>query len=136
MYKKLSILVLFFLISCAPKVNFIKVGRTNYPPKPKEYEVLVFWEDSKPEKEYKIAGMVFIEVAYDVLDPFQISDSKILNLLKKEAKKHGADALIDFQLTSDLMVLLDPDAIIDPKKTKYARAKAIIFTKNTESGTN
>ena len=56
--------------------------------------------------------------------------------LKKEAKRHGADALIDFQLTSDLTLLIDPDTIIDPKKIKYARAKAIVFIEETKSGTN
>jgi hypothetical protein len=130
MCKKFSILILFLLFSCAPKVHFIKVGQTNYPPKPDEYEVLVFNEDSKPEGEYRVIGMVFIEVAYGVLDPFKISDSKIVKQLKKKAKKYGADAIIDLRLTSDLTVIPDPDTIIDPKKIKYARSKAIVFTDN------
>ncbi|GAB4376086.1 MAG: hypothetical protein Kow0042_22060 [Calditrichia bacterium] len=130
---RLKILLLFFFIACAPKVHFIKVGRTNYPPKPEKYEMLVFGENAKPEKEYKVVGMVFIEVATDLLDPFRISDSKIVRQLKKMAKKQGADAIIDLRLTSDLTMIPDLDTIIDPKKIKYARAKAIVFIKNNPS---
>jgi hypothetical protein len=130
--KKLSILILLSFFSCAPKVHFIKVGWTIYPPKPNEYEILVFREGSKPEKEYRVVGMVFTEVASDILDPFQASDSKILNQLKKEAKKHGADAIIDLKIISNYENLPDPDTIIDRRKTKRAEAKAVVFVEEKD----
>jgi hypothetical protein len=119
--KKLSILILLSFFSCAPKVHFIKVGWTIYPPKPNEYEILVFREGSKPEKEYRVVGMVFTA-----------SDSKILNQLKKEAKKHGADAIIDLKIISNYENLPDPDTIIDRRKTKRAEAKAVVFVEEKD----
>jgi hypothetical protein len=125
--KFLALLPLFFLWGCGPKVHFIQVGEDDYPGKPKDYEVLIYWGDNKPEKEYRVIGMVFIETDSPILFSPQISDSKVVNALKKEAKKHGADAIMDFTITSGYENLPDPDFVIDIRKTKRAEAKAVVF---------
>ena len=131
MNKKLLLLLLLLLIlGCGPKVHFIKVGNEYYPPKQNDYEVLVFLNDVRPEKEYKVVGMVFIETESALLFPPQISDSKVINKLKKEAKKRGADAIIDLKITSDTQVLPDNFMTAEVKRMKRAQAKAIVFINN------
>ena len=58
---------------------------------------------------------------------------KIIELLKKEARNHGADAIIHIQIQKDTELVpksidFDPDAeIIDIESTKRIEAKAIVF---------
>jgi hypothetical protein len=108
----------------------MQVGNKHYPPKPGDYEVVVFISDEPPEKEYEVIGMVFVEA-----EP-EISDPKIVSHLKKEAKIHGADAIIDFHIA--LGSQPDPAALIpvlDTNLMKRAEAKAIIFIENEGTAT-
>ena len=131
--KFLVLYLLLFLWGCGPTVHFIQVGKNDYPGKPKDYEILVFFEGDKPEKDYRVIGMVFIDTDSPLLFSPQIPDSKVVNALKKEAKKHGADAIIDLKVTSDYEKLPDPDLlVIDIRKTKRAEAKAIIFVEEED----
>ncbi|MFQ5641949.1 MAG: hypothetical protein ACE5IR_28575 [bacterium] len=136
MYKKLLILLPLLVLGCAPQgllIHFMKVGDKQYPPKPKDYEVLVFINDERPQREYEVIGIVLVEADYERWFLQKTSDQEVLNRLKKEARKHGADALIDVKIA--LRDKPDPDAslsFLDGKLMKQAEAMAIVFIDNQQ----
>lgn len=119
--------ILLLLLSCGPKVHFIKVGNQEYPSREKGEPVLVYLNDERPEREYKVIGMVFIEIDRPILFSSETPDSKVIEKLQEEARKHGAHAIIDLEIASDIRVLPDPDEVTDIRKMKRAQAKAIVF---------
>ena len=119
--------LLLFIVECGPTAHFIKVGKDDYPVKPEDYEVLVFWGNTKPEREYRVIGLVFVETESQNLFPSEVTDPEVVNSLKKEAKKHGAEAIMDLKITSGYENLPDPDKFFDRRKTKRAEAKAVVF---------
>lgn len=127
MRKSLFYLLLLLLLSCGPKVHFIKVGNQEYPSREKGELVLVYLNDERPEREYKVIGMVFIEIDRPILFSSETPDSKVIEKLQEEARKHGAHAIIDLEIASDIRVLPDPDELTDIRKMKRAQAKAIVF---------
>ncbi len=120
--------LLLLLLACGPKVHFIKVGNQEYPPREKGELIQVYLGNDQPEKEYKVIGMVFIKTDRPILFSSETLDSEIIEKLQEEARKHGAHAIIDVGIASDTQILPDPDQITDIRKTKRARAKAIVFT--------
>jgi hypothetical protein len=46
----LSFLLVLFFFGCGPKLHFVKVGKEEYPKKPIDYEVIVFFHNEKPER--------------------------------------------------------------------------------------
>lgn len=138
MPQKIFTVLLFFFMAfgCGPQVHFIKVGSEHYPAKPEDYEVLVFISDERPEQDYKVIGMVFVEAEPDDLFSRQASDPKIVGHLKTEAKKHGADAIIDVHIV--LGNKPDPEAtlpFLENSAVKRAEAKAIVFVDNKDNTT-
>ena len=138
MHKKLIILLTFLMvIGCGPQVHlhFINVGNEKYPPQPKDYDVQVFFDDVLPEREYKVIGMVFLEDETGLLFSYPLTDPKIINRFKKEAKQQGADAIIVVKIASDLELV--PTTIvpldINVKQMKRAEAKAIVFTNDNNA---
>ncbi|NUQ40678.1 MAG: hypothetical protein HUU32_04725 [Calditrichaceae bacterium] len=127
MRKSLFYLLLLLLLSCGPKVHFIKVGNQEYPSREKGEAVLVYLNGERPEREYKVIGMVFIEIDRPILFSSETPDSKVIEKLQEEARKHGAHAIIDLEIASDIRVLPDPDELTDIRKMKRAQAKAIVF---------
>jgi len=113
-----SLLLLF--LACGPKAHFIEVGDQQYPRRQKGEPVQVYFGDDQPEKEYKIIGIVFIETDRPILSS-ETMDSEIIEKFQEEARKHGAHAIIDVGIASDTHTL-------PLRKTKHARAKAIVFT--------
>jgi hypothetical protein len=119
--------LLLLLLACGSKIHFIKVGNQEYPPREKGEPVLVYLSNERPEKEYKIIGMVFVETDRPILFSSETPDPEIIDLLQKGAGKHGAHAIIDLEIASDIQVLPDPDQVADIRKMKRAQAKAIVF---------
>ena len=117
------------LYGCGPKVHFIPVSDNIYPGKSDNFDVLIFWGEDKPDMEYKVIGMVFIETQCPILFPPEVPDSKLINSIKKEARKRGADAVLDFKIDSGFVNIPDPDTIIDRRKTKRVEAKLVSFVK-------
>lgn len=123
-------LLLFIWTGCAPEVQFLQVGANSYPPKPDVYEVLVFIEGDKPQRDYEVIGMVFVE---GDVDQAYIKNGKsvnfegqgIVDLLKKEAKKHGADAIIDVRINLNRQFEIKPTFELNTKRK--SNAKAIVF---------
>lgn len=131
MRKKLIVLLtLLMVLGCGPQVHFINVGNEEYLPKPKDYNVQVYFNDVLPEREYKVIGMVFFEDETGLLSSYLVTHPKIINRLKKEAKKRGADAIIVSKISSDHELVPDPNARLDinVKIMKRAEAQAIVFT--------
>jgi uncharacterized protein YbjQ (UPF0145 family) len=124
------------VIACGPKVHFLKVGRADYPPKAKDFEVIVYFDDREIDREYKVVGMLFVEITADLLSTYQFSDPEVIEQLKKEARKRGADAITELRLTTEPQIMSDPETIIDVKKVKYAQAKAITFIEEIKSNKN
>jgi uncharacterized protein YbjQ (UPF0145 family) len=123
--KKCVILICIALaVSCSPKVRsdsrFIRSGYEIYPPKPKEYEVIVL-QDAEEVKwyvedihadGYDVIGLVFADAEASA-NPVKIgcvnfvsgseadaADERITEALTKEARKLGADAIFDVSVKS------------------------------------
>ncbi len=132
-----KILLLFLIIMSSGcysrKAHFIQHGYESYPPKPDDYEVLVFDKGEEPDREYTVIGLVVVDSKSGLIFSGMTTYEKIIELLKKEARKHGADAIMDIQIQKDTDLVqknidLDPDAdIIDIESTKRIEAKAIVF---------
>ena len=45
------------------KAHFIQHGYESYPPKPDNYEVIVFDKEVEPDLEYTVIGLVVVELA-------------------------------------------------------------------------
>lgn len=120
-----SALLLLGAIGCGPKVHFMRVGSGSYPPKPAD-EVVVFL-DQKPDRDYKVIGMVFIEVEAGLLQTGKLSDPKTINRLKKAAGKRGADAVFDFQFSTEPQIYHESNTGFNVQMLKRAEAKAIVF---------
>ena len=121
-----AVLLLLVTLGCGPKVHFMKVGSESYPPKPAD-EVLVFRDGERPDKEYKVIGMVFVEVEAGLLQSRQLSDPKTINSLKKAAGKRGADAIFDLQFSTEPQVQPESSTAFNVQLLKCAEAKAIVF---------
>lgn len=134
----LLFLFLFLILSCGPKVHFIKVGNTDYPSRRKDRNIPVFLAGRTIEKEYRVIGMMFIETETDFfsLTESEISDLEIIKKLKKEAGKYGADALIDLKITSDTELIPDGFLSVDVKQMKRVQAKAVIFVNDKKEKQN
>ncbi|HEX9653726.1 MAG TPA: hypothetical protein VGA99_08440 [bacterium] len=120
-------LLLFMALGCGPKVQFLKVGTESYPRKPADYEVIVFPPGERPNKEYKVIGMVFVEVEAGLLQWRELSDPKTINHLKKAAGKRGADAIFDLQFSTEPQVQPESSTAFNVQLLKCAEAKAIVF---------
>ena len=124
MYKTCVFLLLLFLGGCAASTEcFVRVGDETYPPKPKDYEVLVFAEEELAQEEYIVIGMV-----YAVAPPQYgaMHDKEILDLLKEEARKHGADAIVGVTI-GESRESYDVDYHSRAPDHKLGEAKAIVF---------
>ena len=61
----------------------------------------MFFEGDRPTREYIVLGMVYAEkeantaTRWDIVKP-----DEVIRLLKTEAAKHGADAIIDTKISS------------------------------------
>jgi len=120
MYKSFIVLFFLLLIGCGASVkDFVNSGPEKYPPKPAGYDVLVFFEGDRPTREFKVIGMVHAEkeantkIRWDIVRP-----DDVIKLLKEEARKHGADAIIDVKISS---------AEHRRRDWKRGEAKAIVF---------
>jgi len=136
MHKIFLPVLLMMLIACGPKVHFLKVGRADYPPKANDYEIIVYLDDREIEQDYKVVGLLFVEITADLFHSHQFSDPEVIEQLKKEARKRGADAITELRLTAEPQIMSDPETIIDIKKVKYAQAKAITFIEENDSNKN
>lgn len=121
-------LLVALVIGCATKSSrFIKSGYDTYAPKPEDYEVKVIEKGEQPDHEYAIIGLVVAEGKSDLLFSSKLTRQDILELLKKEAKKHGADAIMDIKMTSAASVHTEPESWPDVQVVKRSEAKAIVF---------
>ena len=124
MRKTCVLLLLLFLSGCAATTeSFVRIGDETYPPKPKDYEVLVFAEGELPQEEYKVIGMVYTVAQRE----FGVMYHKeIVDLLKEEARKHGADAIIGVRI-GESSRLYDFDYQVRVPDYKSGEAKAVVF---------
>jgi hypothetical protein len=63
--KMRKILLLFLILMSSGcysrKAHFIQHGYESYPPKPDDYEVIVFNKGEYPDREYTVIGLVVVE---------------------------------------------------------------------------
>lgn len=83
------LIVPIFLMDCT-RTETVKYDEIERTPKPEDYEIAVYTEAGVP-REHKVIGEVRVE-AY-------VGDSKeeVINNLKSEAKKIGADAIVNMR---------------------------------------
>ncbi len=89
MKKLLIAILLLFAFSCRIDSGTLMLTDTKYPPKPKDYNVQVFL-DKKPTRPYK--KIAIIEAADKDSRVGAMAD--LIERLKKECRKAGADAII------------------------------------------
>jgi len=95
--KRLWILILLLLCACASG-HYLPKTSAIYEPKPPDYEVKVYFEGEQPELPYKVIGLACAEQpTRGLLSSFQHS---AIERLKAEARKHGADAIMDLKVIS------------------------------------
>jgi hypothetical protein len=92
--KKLKILPFFLLIvsvilTGCTSTETIKYDKVARPPKPEDYPMEVYTESGVP-KEYKVIGEVRVDIP-----SMAYSKDKMVIKLKSEARKIGADAMIN-----------------------------------------
>lgn len=87
-------------------------------PKPEDNDVVVFVGGDEPESTYRVIGRVQFDTrAYPGISSIVKSvdvSLHVLEVLKEEARKRGADALVDFTLTWDGLAAV-------------GRSKAVVF---------
>lgn len=93
MKKLLIAILLLFAFSCRIDTGILMLTNTEYPSKPKNYNMQVFLEE-KPTKPYKKIAM--LEGAKEKDDDHSSAGvmADIIEKLKKEGKEIGADAII------------------------------------------
>lgn len=130
-YKILLLSLVLLNSGCySRKTHFIKHGYDSYTPKPDGYEVLVFDNGKEPDREYSVIGLVVVDSQSGLLFSGMTTHEKIIELLKKEARKHGADAIMEIRVHKDFELDSEAD-ITGVEITKRSEAKAIVF-KNKE----
>lgn len=91
--KNIKMLLLFlliaplFLVNCT-RIDTVKYDETARTPKPKDYEIAVYTEAGAP-REYKVIGAIYVEA--------NMSNPEIIKNIKSEARKIGADAVVNMQ---------------------------------------
>jgi hypothetical protein len=85
----LGFLLIFLFINCATSVGYVNEG-VEYPPS--TMESIKLYSDKVPERNYVEIGYVSAHITDNP------SGDGLKELLKKEASKMGADAIISFQL--------------------------------------
>lgn len=126
------ILLLWIVVTawgCAPQVHFMKVGREAYPPKPETYSVLVYSEDAPPEQEYLVIGVLYVEIKSKIPIRRIATDPKVIEPLRREARKYGADAILGVRIGTDLDLTGIDDGPMGIFASRRAQAKAIVFVK-------
>lgn len=106
--------------------HFIKHGYDSYPAKPDDHEIMVFDQGEVPDREYVVIGLVVVDSQSGRIFSGMITEEKILEFLKKEARRHGADAIMAIQIQKDVELVSDAD-ITGVELTKRSEAKAIVF---------
>ena len=115
MKKLVTIALMLFLFGCANAfvVNLIP---EEYPPKPDDYQIAILLE--KPTKKYKAIAII------------EVSDCGSLkgcvNMLKKEARKLGADAIMEIRDSSEI-VGSGTFPIVFVGETRRVTATVIVF---------
>ncbi len=110
------ILLLWIVVTawgCAPQVHFMKVGREAYP----------------PEQEYLVIGVLYVEIKSKIPIRRIATDPKVIEPLRREARKYGADAILDVRIGTDLDLTGIDDGPMGIFASRRAQAKAIVFVK-------
>ena len=100
--KKVIVLcfLLCSLLSCSPSsASFVQYGPTGYPPKPDDYFVPIISEYGQgldPGYYYVVIGIV--EANKEAVTVFgKVSLETVFEMLRRKARRGGADALIDIR---------------------------------------
>jgi hypothetical protein len=88
------LIVLMFLIDCAA-TETIKYDEVERAPKPKDYPMEVYTEAGVP-KEHKVIGEVRVDIP-----GMAYSKEEMVARLKSEARKIGADAIVNIHKTGN-----------------------------------
>lgn len=118
MQKIIAVLSLMTILGCAPQVDFVRTTSERYPPKPDDYEMLVYIKGDRPEEDYKVIGVLQVQGKHGLSGP---RSDKLVTVLKKEARKNGADAIIDLEIDTMSHFSYEGERLV------ICEAKAIVF---------
>jgi len=127
MRKSLMILAVIIIAGCArTNTRFIAVGEVKYAAKPSDSTIDVYLGDDAPDREYRVIGLV-----YTLVEPNTqvVLDKKIITLLQNEARKRGADAIVEVRIGRSGGEY-NPDYRYHVPEEASGFAKAIIYKKN------
>jgi hypothetical protein len=92
----------------------MQVGDETCPAHPEEHEIVVFFGMDRPERDYRVIGMLYIE------ENVNSWDDDWVRHLQQAARRHGADAILDVRTPEAKGVFLEAS-------TSQMEAKAIVF---------
>ena len=99
--------------------NFVPSSSARYDPKPDDTEIFVFFEGAGPERKFDVIGMAYAHK--NARTNFQsASPESVVELLKREARRHGGDAIIDTKVSPVNNA---------PRTRKLGEAKVVVFRK-------
>ncbi len=106
------------------EATYAPESEETFAPKPEDYDVVVFVRGDEPDTTYRVIGSVYFDTRdyWGFTNPATSADvsADVLDVLKEEARKRGADALIDFTVTWSGAYAL-------------GRAKAVVFDAGGET---
>jgi hypothetical protein len=76
-----------FLMDCT-RIETVKYDEVVRPTKPDDYQIEVYTEAGAP-REYKVIGTIYVEA--------NMSNPEIVKKIKSEARKIGADAIVNMK---------------------------------------
>lgn len=117
------IVMLIVLSGCAPRAMYMALVEEEHSAKSSADEVTVFLNDERPEREYVVIGLIYVEVKPDRFGHLTPTSS-VVRQFRTEARKHGADAVIDIRIDTEgqLSGVFDWESTLRP-----AQAKAIVY---------
>lgn len=114
-----------------PHSALVPVGGTLHPPNPEGSEVAIFWGSEKPQRSYRVMGMLFVDRESDFVYE-GITVSTAVEHMRRLAGEHGAQALIDVRMPDSTGVLAPVAEADSALAARRVQGKAIVFVEESD----
>ncbi|MEE8185942.1 MAG: hypothetical protein V3T96_06080 [Thermodesulfobacteriota bacterium] len=119
MKRCVSIILALTLLSGCSSAYSVKIGFKNYPPKPDTYNVPILSPDDVHNTHITVIGKIYASKELLILFEETVV-SMVVKMMEEQARKLGADAMVNLTITKQFDRLLD-NYIISGK------ADAVVF---------
>ncbi len=125
----LGIGLLIVFVACAPRVVYMPVAEQPQPTKSAKTDLPVYTPTNPPPQPYRVIGILIVDEEVDLFNFTRLTDNKIIQKLKEEAREHGADAIFVGELKSRMNIIPESmkSASAQVRLTKHAGAYAIVW---------